>query len=233
MLVTNELGREFSLAAAPIVLERWPILRRVGFFPVERGTNLKTAQLLRAIGRDLDRSDHKSVWIFPHGCHVRAGVLVEPERGALAVARAAPRAKVVPVALHYELFEGRRPTTWVKALPAVEGDASRLALGELIAHASRALATDLRSGSAGYLPLLNPGRRTVLLENIPCDLRRIDAALNRAHLPLTFESTLRLSAAELEQLQPPLVAAVGNYAGPLYRYLFKKTLDEAMEGTNS
>ncbi|MCW2981301.1 MAG: uncharacterized protein JWO14_3028 [Solirubrobacterales bacterium] len=232
MLVTQELGRQFSLAAAPSVLERWPILRRVGFFPIERGANLKTAQILRAIGKDLDHNNRKGIWIFPHGCHVRTGVLVEPERGALAVARAAPRAKLVPVALHYELFEGRRPTAWVKALPAVEGDASRLALGELIARASSALAADLRNGADGYRPLLNPGRRTVLLENVPCDVRRIDAALDRADLPLTFESALSLNATELEQLQPPLLAAVGNYAGPLYRDLFKKTLDEAKGGTN-
>jgi hypothetical protein len=232
MLATDELGRDFSLAAAPVVLERWPILRRVGFFPVERGANLKAAQLLRAVGRNLDHSSRKTVWIFPHGCHIRTGLLVEPERGALAVARAAPRAKVVPVALHYELFEGRRPTAWVKALPVVDGNASHLALGELIVRATSALATDLRNGSTNYRPLLNPRRRTILLENVPCDVRRLDAALTRAGLPLTFESALRLSPAELERLQPHLLAAVGNYAGPLYRELFKKTLEEERGGTN-
>jgi 1-acyl-sn-glycerol-3-phosphate acyltransferase len=230
MLVADEVGRDLSLAAAPAVLERWPMLRRVGLFPVERGASLCVAQVLRGLGKELNKTDDGAILFFCHGCHVRTGRLVEPERGVLAVARAAPRARLVPVALCYEVLEGRRPTAWVKALPAIHGETSRVALGELLARATAALSADLRNGSSIYRPLLRGDRHTVLLQNVPCDIRRIDAALSRAGLPLDFESALRLRADRLEELRPQVVAAVASHAGPLYRDLVTYALDQQTGG---
>ena len=230
MLVADEVGRDLSLAAAPAVLKRWPILRRVGLFPVERGASLRVAQVLRGLGKELDKADDGAVLFFCHGCHVRAGLLVEPERGVLAVARAAPRACLVPVALCYEVLEGRRPVAWVKALPAIHKETSRVALGELLARATAALSADLRNGSSSYRPLLRGDRHIVLLQNVPCDVRRIDAALSRSGLPLDFESALRLRADQLEALRSQIVAAVASHAGPLYRDLVKHALDQQTGG---
>lgn len=232
MLVTDDLGRDLSLAAAPVVLERWPILQRVGVFPVERGAGLQTARTLRNLGKALDRSDNGAVLFFCQGCHVRTGVLVEPERGALAVAKAAPRARVVPLALYYEVLEGHRPSAWVKALPPLPEQAPRIALGETIARATAALSADLRNGSSSYRPLLRGDRRTVLLRNVPCDVRRIDAALSRAGLALDFEAAMQLRGDRLEELRPRIVAAVASYAGPLYRDLVKHALDRRIGGLN-
>jgi len=182
--------------------------------------------MLRALGRDLDGADDAALWFFAQGCHVRDGVALEPERGALAVAKAAPRAQVIPVALHYEILEGRRAVAWVKMLPPLHEEPSQVSLAETIASATESLATDLRTGSSSYQPLLHPDRHTVLLRNVPCNVRLLDKALRHADLDLTFHAAMQLPGEELQRLRPQAVTAVLHYLGPLYGELVNQALEQ-------
>ncbi|HWC49500.1 MAG TPA: 1-acyl-sn-glycerol-3-phosphate acyltransferase [Solirubrobacterales bacterium] len=226
MLVTDSVGRRLRMAAAERVVDAWPILRRVGIFPVERGATLRSAQMLRALGQDLNGADDIALWFFTQGCHVREGLVLEPERGALVVAKAAPRAQVIPVALHYELLEGRKATAWVKTLPPLRKEQSQIPLAEMIISATEALAADLRTGTSSYKPLLHPDRHTVLLRNVPCNVRLVDKALRKGGFDLTFHTALQLPTEELERLRPQLATAVLNYVGPLYGELVDQALEQ-------
>jgi hypothetical protein len=215
MRVADATGRKLLLAAAPVVLERHPVLRRFGVFTVSRGTPLETTRELRAVGRWLNGTPDGMVVFFPQGGHVRLGCPTTCERGALVVAHAAPRARLVPLALHYELFTDTRPIAWARSdapAPAVRG----ASLDDLLAGASAALADDLTLGRGAYRPLVGRRGRTVLLRNVPCQRKRLEQAALKAGLPA--------SAVHDPATVDRFVTAIARQEGPFYARLVRDSL---------
>lgn len=100
---------------APIdaaALERYPILKRVGLFPVEMATARGAAQFLRT-SRSLLSQD-AAVWITPQGrfADPREPLLFKPGLGALAVR--VPEATLLPLAIEYTFWDERMPETLLR-----------------------------------------------------------------------------------------------------------------------
>jgi 1-acyl-sn-glycerol-3-phosphate acyltransferase len=150
-----------------------PPLQWLGLFAVWGGTPVATARQLRAIGELARQDKRRAVVFFPEGGHVRPGLKVGAQRGALIVARAA-HAPIVPLALHYEFFEKARPFAYVRAAKpiGVEHD-TRVDLRTVLDDASSRLRADLIEGTGSYSPLLRPGGGTQLVANVPLDPRRL------------------------------------------------------------
>lgn len=222
MRVADTLGRGFWLAAAPHVLRRHPWLNLCGLFAVSRGDAHASAQALMEIGRRAQITPNATVCFFPEGGHMRAGLPIEPERGVLAVAAAAPGMPIVPVSLRYEYFERGRPRVWVRAAtPVAARDARRAGLRVVLDDALAALDHSLRQGSGEFVPILRADPRVVLLDNVPCDLDRIEPALRSVGLEV---DCLYGSKAVPVDAANAAAAAVATTAGPLYRALVLRAL---------
>jgi 1-acyl-sn-glycerol-3-phosphate acyltransferase len=193
-VVCDALKRPIWLAAAASLLDWVPPLRWFGLFAVRGGTPVATARQLRAIG-ELARGDkRRAVVFFPEGGHVRPGLKVPAQRGALAVARAA-HAPIVPLALHYEFFERARPFAYLRAAEPVDVEHdTRVDLRAVLDDASNRLGRDLIEGTGSYSPLLRQRGRTQLVANVPLDRRR----LSRSKGPLYSELGPYLRKTRLE-----------------------------------
>jgi 1-acyl-sn-glycerol-3-phosphate acyltransferase len=94
-------------------LKRYPILRRLGIFPVEMKTARGAAQFLRTSQAILESGG--VVWITPQGrfADPRATELkFKPGLGALAMR--VPAAKVLPLAIEYTFWDERMPETLLR-----------------------------------------------------------------------------------------------------------------------
>jgi 1-acyl-sn-glycerol-3-phosphate acyltransferase len=182
-LACDSLDRPMWLAAAAQLVEWVPPLRLAGLFPVRRGEPVATARQLRSVGELAQRDERRAVVFFPEGGHVRPGLKVTVERGAVAVARAA-HAPIVPLALHYEFFERARPFAFIRASTPVDADrVTSVDLRATLDDASSGLRRDLIEGTGSYRPLLRQGAGTRLVANVPLDRRR----LGRSNGPLYRE----------------------------------------------
>ena len=94
-------------------LRRLPFFALVGGFGVELGNSKDGAAVIRYAAELLD-APKNLVWVFPQGAerpiHERP---LGFRRGAGEIARIAPKAKVLPIGLHYEFGGMERPTLWV------------------------------------------------------------------------------------------------------------------------
>jgi 1-acyl-sn-glycerol-3-phosphate acyltransferase len=161
------------LAAAGSLVDAVPPLRNLGFFAVRRGDPLTAARQLGAIGRSARDDAGRAIVFFPEGGHVRPGLRVPAERGAVTVARAAG-AQIVPAAIQYEYFERARPFVYVRAAePVACGRGAAVDMRALLDDARAALAADLLDGTGDYAPLVRRARHTRLVANVPLDTRRV------------------------------------------------------------
>ncbi len=173
ILACEGQGRKAWLAAAQTVLDRFPPLQRLGAFAVSHGSPVASARQLREIAARAKRSTPgRAIVIFPEGGHVRPGLRADVRRGALALARASG-APIIPVALHYELFERARPFAYLRAVEPVEVHGREIVdLREVIDCAQAQLMRDLLDGTGSYQPLLRPRAEISLVANVPLDRRR-------------------------------------------------------------
>ena len=112
-------------------LERLPFFALVGAFGVNRSSARDGARAVRYAASLLDRSG-RLVWIFPQG--EETPVTTRPlgfQRGSALVARLAPRARVVPVALRYEHGELAQADLYVSIGDPTDDDHERAVIAEL------------------------------------------------------------------------------------------------------
>jgi 1-acyl-sn-glycerol-3-phosphate acyltransferase len=100
---------------APIdaaALARYPILKRIGLFPVEMATARGAVQFLRTSQAIL--AAHGAVWITPQGrfADPREPLVFKPGLGALAVR--VPEATLLPLAIEYTFWDERMPETLLR-----------------------------------------------------------------------------------------------------------------------
>jgi 1-acyl-sn-glycerol-3-phosphate acyltransferase len=93
-------------------LERYPILRKIGIFPVEMATARGAAQFLRTSQAILESGG--VVWITPQGrfADVREALAFKPGLGALAVR--VPGVTLLPLAIEYTFWDERLPETLLR-----------------------------------------------------------------------------------------------------------------------
>ena len=102
-------GRKHYAPMDASALERYPILRRIGIFPVEMSTARGAAQFLRTSQEILERGD--VLWVTPQGRFADPRVLplaFKPGLGALAVRT---QATLMPLAIEYAFWDERLPET--------------------------------------------------------------------------------------------------------------------------
>jgi 1-acyl-sn-glycerol-3-phosphate acyltransferase len=100
---------------APIdaaALARYPILKRIGLFPVEMATARGAVQFLRTSQAIL--AAQGAVWITPQGrfADPRGPLVFKPGLGALAVR--SPEAILLPLAIEYTFWDERMPETLLR-----------------------------------------------------------------------------------------------------------------------
>ena len=129
-LVALVLARALRLDAYAMMdaknLERLPFFKRVGAFGVDLASPRDGARALRYGAGLLDRPG-RAVWIFPQG---KTCAITEPlvfRGGSARIARLAPSARIVPMAVRYELADAERPIAWVSLGHPLEPHAGRAA----------------------------------------------------------------------------------------------------------
>ncbi len=161
-------------------VRRLPFFARVGGFGVERG-DADAAALDYAAGL-LDRPG-RMVWVFPQGDE--RPVTLRPlgfRRGAAVVACRAPAARVVPLALRYEVGHWPRPCAFLAfgtaRAPCADVDAERAAQEAGVTALLDRLDDHLCGRAALHLETLVEGRRQPLAGFAEAALAR----LSRRHL---------------------------------------------------
>ena len=93
-------------------LERYPILRKIGIFPVEMATARGAAQFLRTSQTILESGG--VVWVTPQGrfADAREPLAFKPGLGALAVR--VPGLTLLPLAIEYTFWDERLPETLLR-----------------------------------------------------------------------------------------------------------------------
>ncbi len=159
-------GRNHFAPMDAAALKRYPILRKIGIFPVEMATARGAAQFLRTSQAILTSGG--VVWITPQGRFVdsRARPLdFKPGLGALAVRT--PEAILIPMAIEYTFWDERLPETLLRIGEPVQlaegigseaaGKALECALTETMEElTSAAMARD----TGAFRVLLHGGRGT-------------------------------------------------------------------------
>ncbi len=110
LLVSHAIGTDGYALMDATNLRRLPFFARVGGFGVDLEDSADGAAAIRYAAKLLDRPG-RLVWIFPQGRE--RPVTARPlgfMGGSAAIARVAPGARVVPVALRYEVGATERPT---------------------------------------------------------------------------------------------------------------------------
>jgi 1-acyl-sn-glycerol-3-phosphate acyltransferase len=146
-------------------LERYPILRRIGIFPVEMATARGAAQFLRTSQAILESGG--VVWITPQGrfADAREPLAFKPGLGALAAR--VPGVTLLPLAIEYTFWDERLPETLlrcgepVKFAASTSADAATQQLEQALATTMQelkiaAMARDVRA----FKVLLSGGRGT-------------------------------------------------------------------------
>ena len=115
-------GRRHYAPMDAAALAKYPILRRLGIFPVEMSSARGAAQFLRTSQAVL--ADGGVVWITPQGRFVdpRAALEFKPGLGALAMR--VPGVTLLPLAIEYTFWDERLPETLLRLGAPVRLDAS-------------------------------------------------------------------------------------------------------------
>ena len=153
---------------APIdaaALERYPILKRVGLFPVEMATARGAAQFLRTSQAIL--AAQSAVWITPQGrfADPREALAFKPGMGALAVR--VPEATLLPLAIEYTFWDERMPETLlrfgapVKIADGTTADEATAQLETALAQTMEELKVASCARDASAFQVLLSGRRGV------------------------------------------------------------------------
>jgi 1-acyl-sn-glycerol-3-phosphate acyltransferase len=151
---------------APIdaaALARYPILKRIGLFPVEMATARGAVQFLRTSQSILASND--AVWITPQGrfADPREPLAFKPGLGALAVR--APEATLLPLAIEYTFWDERMPETLLRLgapvtlAPGATADEATAQLEVALAETMVALKAASCARDASAFEVLLSGKR--------------------------------------------------------------------------
>ncbi len=216
MVACAHTSKRLWVPAAPSVMRIQPYLRPLGWFAVTPGAPRRSEQQLTYLGCRAARERHRAVWFFPEGCIVRTGFQVPTHRGALVMANASSGSTLVPVAIALEFFERARPFVWLRASEPVDSEGLEGPdLRQLLDQASAALASDLAQGTGTYDPMIRDDPDTLLVANIPCDLKRVRRALATDGAHARAVMTGAGTPAEVAHSRE----SIGRACGSLYRGL--------------
>jgi 1-acyl-sn-glycerol-3-phosphate acyltransferase len=163
-------GRTHFAPMDAAALQQYPVLRKIGIFPVEMNSARGAAQFLRtsqAILQPTDGSSGGVIWITPQGrfADPRTPLAFKPGLGALATR--IPGLTILPLAIEYTFWDERLPETLLRfgePLHLREGVSSEDATATLAAaleQTMRALAADVQARDArAFRTLLRGGRGT-------------------------------------------------------------------------
>ncbi len=110
-------------ACAPIdaaALQRYGILKRLGFFGVDRGDDARGAAAFIANVRAILANPAVMLWLTPQGCFTDPRQTRAFEPGLAHIARRVPEATLLPMALEYPFWEERTPEILVRFGPPVD-----------------------------------------------------------------------------------------------------------------
>jgi 1-acyl-sn-glycerol-3-phosphate acyltransferase len=152
-------GRRHYAPMDAEALKKYPILRKLGIFPVEMNSARGAAQFLRTTQSIL--AEGGVLWITPQGrfADPREVPQFKPGLGALAVR--APGVALLPMAIEYTFWNERLPETLLRFAPplsGIEGDAD--AATKRLEEALAAVMAELKSAAM----LRDAGRFEVLLQ---------------------------------------------------------------------
>ena len=146
-------------------LERYPILRKIGIFPVEMATARGAAQFLRTSQTILESGG--VVWVTPQGrfADAREPLAFKPGLGALAVR--VPGLTLLPLAIEYTFWDERLPETLlrcgepVRCAAGTSADAATQQLEQALSVTMQELkAAAMARDAGGFQVLLSGGRGT-------------------------------------------------------------------------
>jgi 1-acyl-sn-glycerol-3-phosphate acyltransferase len=138
-------------------LKHYRFFTWLGAFSVDLSNPVRSAASLRYAQRLLQRND-TALWIFPQGKLCRPGEPIEIKGGTDFLARNAPHATFVPVALRYEFFREDRPNVLIeigRPFPTVESEDGRIET-ECNAAFARVNQAAAEQDLAGFQPLFSP-----------------------------------------------------------------------------
>jgi 1-acyl-sn-glycerol-3-phosphate acyltransferase len=138
-------------------LKHYRFFTWLGAFSVDLSNPVRSAASLRYAQRLLQRND-TALWIFPQGKLCRPGEPIEINGGTDFLARNAPHATLVPVALRYEFFREDRPNVLIeigRPFPTVESEDGRIEQ-ECNAAFARVNQAATEQDLTGFQPLLSP-----------------------------------------------------------------------------
>ena len=144
-------------------LERYPILRRLGMFPVEMGSARGAAQFLRTSQAVLESGG--VLWMTPQGrfVDVRGPLEFKPGLGALALRT--PGVTLLPLAIEYTFWDERLPEALlrcgepVKFATGTSADATTAELQQALATTMQELKTAAMARDASAFHVLLTGGR--------------------------------------------------------------------------
>lgn len=132
------LGTEGYALMDAASIRRLPFFARLGALPIDRGESATWRAGMREGAARLDRPG-RALWIFPQGEHRPAHLRPLGFAGGIGVlARLAPHARIVPVAIQYAWRERPVPAAYADLGPAL--DARGLAPGAVEAAVEAGLA---------------------------------------------------------------------------------------------
>lgn len=124
-------GRRHYAPMDAEALRKYPILKRIGIFPVEMSSARGAAMFLRTSQAILEAGG--VLWITPQGkfADAREELVFKPGLGALAVR--VPELQLIPLAIEYTFWDERMPETLLRLGPPVRvsGVTSEAATTEL------------------------------------------------------------------------------------------------------
>ncbi|HEV2130142.1 MAG TPA: lysophospholipid acyltransferase family protein [Longimicrobiaceae bacterium] len=164
-----------------------PFFARFGAIPLDRRSAPRMRAGLRAAAALLDRPG-RALWIFPQGRHRPAHLRpLGFQPGVLLLARLAPRAQLLPVALQYAYAEGHNPAVFAS-------------FGEPVSASHAARAEDARclearvAAALGSIDRVLAGEAPPFPALIPSRVRRPDRGFGSRMLAWTTGRGLRTEA---------------------------------------
>jgi 1-acyl-sn-glycerol-3-phosphate acyltransferase len=147
------LGTEGYALMDAASIRRLPFFGRLGALPIDRSGRASWRAGMQRAAAHLDRSG-RALWIFPQGHHRPAHLRPLAFAGGIRLlARMAPAARVVPVAIQYAWGERPGPTAYVDLGPAT--DTAHLDVGEVERGVEAGLAR-IDAVLAGAAPPMQP-----------------------------------------------------------------------------
>jgi len=180
-------GRKHYAPMDAEALKRYPILRKLGIFPVEMSSARGAAQFLRTSEAILAAGG--VLWITPQGrfADVREELVFKPGLGALAAR--VPDVTLVPLAIEYVFWDERLPETLLRVgepLRVAEGASTEQLEAALAAVMAELKAAVLARDPRAFSSLLRGGRGTGGLYGLG---RRLRAWVTRK--PLAMDHSRR------------------------------------------